>query len=74
MTWDNAGVIAEIAAAISVIVSLWYLALELKQNTELARAQLEVNWASPGVRLTITSYRTRVWPRPMIWPKKTGMR
>ena len=42
MTWETAGVVAEIVAAISVLVSLWYLAIQLKQNTELERAQLEV--------------------------------
>lgn len=42
MTWETAGVIAEVVAAIAVVVSLWYLAIQLKQNTELARADLEV--------------------------------
>jgi hypothetical protein len=42
MTWETAGVIAEILAAIAVLVSLWYLAIQLKQNTELERAELEV--------------------------------
>jgi hypothetical protein len=42
MTWETAGVIAEIVAAIAVLVSLWYLAIQLKQNTELERAELEV--------------------------------
>ena len=42
MPWETAGVIAEIVAAIAVLVSLWYLAIQLKQNTELERAQLEV--------------------------------
>ena len=42
MTWETAGIVAEIVAAISVLVSLWYLAIQLKQNTELERAELEV--------------------------------
>ena len=42
MTWETAGVFAELVAAIAVIVSLWYLAIQLKQNAELARAELEV--------------------------------
>ena len=42
MTLETAGVIAEIVAAISVLVSLWYLAIQVKQNTELERAKLEV--------------------------------
>ena len=42
MTLENAGVIAEIVAAIAVLVTLWYLAIQLKQNTELQRAELEV--------------------------------
>lgn len=49
MTWETAGVIAEIVAAISVLISLWYLAIQMKQNTELERAELEVqlglSWA-----------------------------
>jgi hypothetical protein len=42
MTWETAGVIAEIVAAIAVLISLWYLAIQVKQNTELERAELEV--------------------------------
>lgn len=42
MSWETAGVFAEVVAAIAVIVSLLYLAIQLKQNTELARAELEV--------------------------------
>ena len=42
MTWETAGNLAEIVAAISVLVSLWYLAIQLKQNTDLERAELEV--------------------------------
>ena len=42
MSWETAGVMAEIVAAVAVIVSLWYLAIQLRQNTELARAELEV--------------------------------
>ncbi len=42
MTWETAGTIAEVVAAIAVVVSLWYLAIQLKQSTELARAELEV--------------------------------
>ena len=42
MTWETAGTIAEVVAAITVVVSLWYLAIQLKQSTELARAELEV--------------------------------
>ena len=30
MTWETAGAIAEIVAAIAVLVSLWYLAIQLK--------------------------------------------
>jgi hypothetical protein len=42
MAWETAGVIAEIIAAMAVLVSLWYLAIQLKQSTELERAALEV--------------------------------
>ena len=42
MTWETAGVIAEIVAAIAVLFSLWYLAIQIKQKTELQRAKLEV--------------------------------
>ena len=44
MTWELAGVIAEVVAAIAVVVSLWYLAVQLKQSTELAKAELEVQF------------------------------
>ncbi len=42
MTWETAGVIAEVVAAFAVVVSLWYLAVQLKQSTELAKVELEV--------------------------------
>jgi len=42
MTWETAGNIAEIVAAMAVLVSLWYLAIQLRQNTDLERAELEV--------------------------------
>ncbi len=42
MTWETAGAIAEIVATIAVLVSLWYLAIKLRQNTEIERAELEV--------------------------------
>ena len=44
MTWETAGVIAEIVGAMAVIISLWYLAIQLKQNTDLERAKLEVQF------------------------------
>ena len=44
MTWETAGIIAEIIAAIAVLVSLWYLAIQLKQNTDIERAKLEVQF------------------------------
>jgi hypothetical protein len=42
MTWETAGIVAEIIAAMAVLISLWYVAIQLKQNTELERAELEV--------------------------------
>ena len=42
MSWETASAIAEVIAAIAVVVSLWYLAIQLKQSTELAKADLEV--------------------------------
>lgn len=54
MTWETAGVIAEIVAAIAVLVSLGYLAIQLKQNTELERAELEVQLVFLGLNCTIT--------------------
>ena len=42
MTWETAGIIAEIVAALAVLISLWYLAIQLKQNTDIERAKLEV--------------------------------
>jgi hypothetical protein len=44
MTWETASAIAEVIAAIAVVVSLGYLATQLKQSTELARADLEVQF------------------------------
>jgi len=42
MAWETVSAIAEIIAAIAVVVSLWYLAVQLKQSNELAKAELEV--------------------------------
>jgi hypothetical protein len=42
MTLETAGIIAEVIASVAVLISLWYLAIQLRQNTELARAELEV--------------------------------
>jgi hypothetical protein len=42
MTLEQFAYIAEIVAAIAVLVSFWYLAIQVKQNTELERAELEV--------------------------------
>ena len=42
MTWETAGIIAEIVAAIAVLIYLCYLEIQLKQNTDLERAELEV--------------------------------
>ena len=42
MMWETAGIIAEIVAAIAVLVSLWYVAIQLRQNTEIEQAELEV--------------------------------
>ena len=42
MDWEAAGALAEVVAAIAVIISLWYLAIQLRQNTELTRSELEV--------------------------------
>ena len=42
MTLETASSIAEVFAAIAVLVSLWYVAVQLKQNGELAKADLEV--------------------------------
>jgi hypothetical protein len=44
MMWETAGVIAEIVGAIAVVISLLYLAIQLKQNTDLERAKLEVQF------------------------------
>ena len=49
MTWETAGTIAELVAAIAVVASLWYLAVQLRQNTELARAELEVQFGVGGI-------------------------
>lgn len=45
MTFATTGVIAEVIASVAVLVSLWYLAIQLKQNTDLARAEFEVQLA-----------------------------
>ena len=57
MTWGAAGIFAEIIASVAVLISLWYLAIQLKQNTDLARAELEVQlgvtWAEPYERYIV---------------------
>ncbi len=38
MTWESAGTIAEITGAIAVVVSLFYLAVQVRQNTKIVAA------------------------------------
>ncbi len=41
MNWEAVQAIAELAAATAVLLSLGYLAIQIRQNTVLVRAQLE---------------------------------
>jgi len=43
MNWDVAGDISEIIGAAAVVVSLLYLAVQVRQSTELARSQYHTN-------------------------------
>jgi len=65
MTWETAGVIAEIVAAAAVLVSLWYLAIQIRQNTELERAELEVqlglSWAELHDNMIQNPNLARAW-------------
>ena len=65
MVWEVAGVIAEVVAAVTVIVSLWYVALQLRQNTELARAELEVQlgitWAEMHDNMILNADLAKTW-------------
>lgn len=45
MDWDAIGAIGEVVAAIGVIVSLVYLAAQIKQNTRASRASTIQQWA-----------------------------
>jgi hypothetical protein len=38
MNWDAAGAIADILAAAGVIISLFYLATQIRQNTKALRS------------------------------------
>jgi hypothetical protein len=43
MNWDAIGALGEIVGAIAVFVSLLYLAVQIRQSTELARTQYHTN-------------------------------
>ena len=39
MNWDAIGAIGELAAAVAVVISLLYLAMQIRQNTKASKAQ-----------------------------------
>jgi hypothetical protein len=43
MDWDAIGAVSEIIGAAAVVISLLYLAVQLRQGTELARTQYHTN-------------------------------
>ena len=55
MTWATAGVIAEVVAAIAVVVSLWYLAVQLKQSTELSTRLSTIVQIDPTILVEVNS-------------------
>jgi hypothetical protein len=45
MNWDAVGAVAELLGAVGVILSLVYLAAQIKQNTRASRASTIQQWA-----------------------------
>ena len=65
MNWDAIGAAAELAGALGVIGSLVYLAVQIRQNSDLVRITLHENYVS-GIRGIFEQLQThpelyRVW-------------
>lgn len=57
MNWDAIGAVGEIAGAAAVVVTLFYLARQIRQNTRMARAEMtkDLYLASRAAIMDLTS-------------------
>ena len=46
MNWEAIGSVAELVAAITVVCTAFYLAMQIRQNTVVAKSQVMDTWAS----------------------------
>ena len=53
MNWDAIGAIGEIIGAIAVVVTLIYLAVQLKQNTSSVKANSYQGWVASNLQINV---------------------
>ncbi len=65
MNWDAIGAIAELLGAIGVILTLVYLATQIRQNTESSRTTAEVSFGQDFIdwhaRVSAQPELGRIW-------------
>ncbi len=44
MNWEAIGAVGEIVGALAVVLSLIYLAIQVRQNSNMARAESRLRW------------------------------
>lgn len=67
MNWDAVGALAELLGAIGVIVTLFYLALQVRQNTKTVKAATELEtgrlWSDVHGRVAHSPDMAAIWDR-----------
>lgn len=67
MNWDAVGALAELLGAIGVIVTLFYLALQVRQNTKTVKAATELEtgrlWSGVHGRVAHSPDMAAIWDR-----------
>ena len=56
MNWDPVGAIAEVCGALAVLVTLIYLAVQIRQQNQVARAQVHQQRADSVIQLASYLY------------------
>ena len=64
MNWDAMGAVAELAGALAVIATLVYLSLQIRQNSEIAKADLYQK-----AQTVFSSWRNMVAANPHVMSK-----
>jgi hypothetical protein len=68
LSWEVAGTIAEVIGAVAVVLSLLYLAAQIRQNTNAAKAGTSVLYRdNPGFRTFVDSLENGWLGRPELY-------